>query len=235
MKEVIPLVPPFTTSKTDYAQELNLEPESPADISLVDSQRDLLLRAVQLLWQRSSSLRQPGSHSDTSTDIKLVLQELDTCLRKFQEIPDSISIFQELHTPRTISDDTPNSEDKPVGPDLKIFERCPWPKVPFADPDINPQFPRAAKRRDTAELSNSSFHMEGTPDGSYHRNNLLSRQWNLASNNTYLGYDVSTTFSSFGGIGELQQQIWQDGAMVFLDTDVEHDSFERWPLQAGGE
>jgi hypothetical protein len=75
---------------------------------MVESQRDLLLKAVHELRQKSAACQQTGTNWDATSDINRVLRELGVHANHSEVVRESI--MEELATPRPSSEDTNSVE-----------------------------------------------------------------------------------------------------------------------------
>ena len=193
---------------------------------MIESQRDLLLKAVHELQQRSNV------DSEDPPNMNKVLQELNIGVENSSDI--SSSMLQGITTPQPTPKDIRGfgkNRDDP-GFVLTDLEKSPWFDVaPITTPstittakteaissnDITEQTPGIKGLPEPDQVSG------GDPETIRLNNDMLPTQWDVIADDTYFDYDMDSAISSFIDMDGLQQQIWQDGDLEFLDTNVMQD------------
>jgi hypothetical protein len=192
---------------------------------MVESQRDLLLRTVHELQQRSNP------QSNTSPDVNRVLQELNVRLGDSEDTYCSqLQDSSELQTSPGAITTSDNNSDVP-GLDSTALEKLPWVNITSmgtsspiiaANPEADPKNYIPEKAMETGELV--SEYLQEEPFDTYHfSDNILPTQWASASSDPYLGYGSNSVVGSFTDVDGLQQQMWQIDDMEFLNKQVMQD------------
>lgn len=181
---------------------------------MVESQRDLLLKAVRELREKNLALQHSNTQWDASSDINRVLQELGVHADESGDVRDSI--MEEIATPQSSSQDC--SQDlqdfnpqtfpwlKDTGTEAPVALQLSHPQVQGMNAAVNGGVLDADNPL-TAPVYDTMF------DGSSHFDqNTFETQWASSSNDPYFGFQDSSDFG-FGNMETIQQQTWQNGNM----------------------
>ena len=211
---------------TDELAAVDLKPKAPAYVKMVESQRDLLLRAVHELQQRSNA------HASDPLDMNKVLQELNIQVGDSGKI--SYTTLQDLALPRTTANDMGDPPDNRdfLGFDLTDLERVPWINTPsMGTPlatttviaEVAPSSPVPGNAVERGGLSETDYLRGECLNSSQFNDELLPAQWTSDANDPYLGYEMDSAGSNYMDMDGQQQQIWNDGSMDFFDMTVMQD------------
>jgi len=200
---------------------VDLKPKAPGYVKMVESQRDLLLRAVHELRQRSTS----DTDTDTSLDMNKVLQELNIQLDDSDDI--TCSILQEMSLPQTAAsrDATGSGINSDLASlDFTTLDNFPWlDTTPTSNPEIDENnfvFGKISGTKRPAQTKEEQV-PEAQPDNYDFEESILCMQRASAGTDTYLDYNMSSAvLSDMADMAGLQQQIWQDVDMEFLDMNA---------------
>ena len=193
---------------------------------MVESQRDLLLRTVVELQQRSNP--QTGA----SPDVNKVLEELN--MRIDESDDTSYSLLQDSSLLQTSlgAMTTPDHNSDAPRLDFTECEMFPWMDVTSTGASSSIKtaaYPEASTRNCIPGESQGAREpgLEYLPEelfGTYQfENNMPQGQWPLATDDPYLGYDANLAVPVFTGMDGVQHQSWQNSDMEFLDKDIMQD------------
>ncbi len=212
---------------TDELAGVDLKPKAPGYVRMVESQRDLLLRAVHELRRKSDA------HSSDPADMNKVLQELNIQIGESGNI--SQTVLQDLTLPQSTTKDIGSSHRTRdfLQLDPTDLEKLPW----FNTTSITPSPTAIVNAEVISEVISSrpiagnAVETGGLPETDYLQavlntyplnDELLSGQWASNTNDPYLGYgcDMDLAVSNHMDIDGLQQQIRHDGSIEYLDMTV---------------
>ncbi len=188
---------------------------------MVESQRDLLLRAVHELRQRSTArVGDPPDMNEVLRELNIVADDSETL---------SPSASQDLNLPSTtqkVSEDFTSNQDV-VGFNLTDHQQPSSistasmgtpPSTTTANVETNSSTSNLETAREMTWQSELDS-LEGGPiDTSQFNDDVFPVQWN--STEQFFGYDnMASTELGLTEMDGLQEQMWQDCGMEFMDTN----------------
>ncbi len=193
---------------------------------MVESQRDLLLRAVHELRQRSLHAA-PGTRLDLSADMNTILHELNI------QADASGNVSQELLQEFSLPQDSPEAHSTDHEPTLVDlceesvdFSKMPWvDTVTIGSPSLSSNMfnhgigssesSNTPEEQITVECLPGQGHLQDEFCTSQTNNEILPTQWTSTFNDQYFGYDMDMAVSNFMDLDGSRQPIWQDGEMKY--------------------
>ena len=209
---------------TDELAGVDWKPKGPGYVRMVESQRDLLLRAVHELQRKSNT------HPNDPADMNKVLQELN--IQVDDSSNTSHTVLQDLVLPQSTTEDTGVCQETRafLGFELTDHEKFPCystTSIQTSSPPatVNAEvFSPGATAVETVETGGSpeTEYLQGVLNKYPLDDEMLSAQWASNTNDPYLGYgcDLDLAMANQMDIDGLQQQIGHDGSMEYLDTTV---------------
>ena len=204
---------------------------TPGYIHLIETQRDLLLQAVQKLRRTSDSSVPHISNAHSPVDMNSLFEELNIPQRISDDLPlDSKSVTSHVAelVSSTTSESTRNAHNFIPQSYVKNDET-----FPFGDVQATDSLPLSNTGGDTAsgnlDLDESMTQLEFLPvyrfqsdcfDYSTLPESMLASQWAEAGENSFPGFDMDNTMSFFPPVDGSQQQPWQENTTDYFDMDT---------------
>ena len=208
---------------------IDTTPKAPGYVKMVESQRDLLLRTVRELQQKSNL------QAGTLPDVNTVLHELDIQVGDSEDT--SCSLLQDSAGLQASSGTSPSPDHNLDPPCLDFTDLESFPWLDLTSMDTSSTTTAAAAHPEADRRSNRQGDPQGTRDPGLEYSqeevfktyplddNILPTQWASTIDDPYLGGDANLALSSFTDADEQQQQLWRNGDIEFLNKDIMQDSF----------
>jgi hypothetical protein len=194
------------------SSELDTQPKSPEYVRMVESQRDLLLKAVHELRQKSKACEQTGANWDAASDINRVLQELGVHNDHSEFVRETI--LDELASTQLEAKDTTseaprlsNSTQSLNTPSFNHIQETNFPSVPSETFDFDRLF-QSDQNFDNDVLFAANAQPHDSPPS---HENILMSDWTTSSPPLFNFQDPADL--DYPNMQDFEQtQTWQNGS-----------------------